>query len=498
MSFGFGPGDFADLFDRAKAIVDACRSGPPELRELSREVETLQTTMSRLKEDSENPTSLLRRKGQSREKDMKQITANLREILEEIQAFVDKHSTLAEPTASKHGTGLVKRVWHAYNVGSADLDNMRSKLTFYTSTIDLFLDSLGAAALGRIEHKLDSLVAHLIAASAEKNGQMLDDDKSILSLANPIPDASAWNVLRSELVAAGISETDIEDHKDRIVSYAKGLITGSLSESDATVTIMPSAQSSSSSPVNVADQRQAILRELNVLAMRNLHVGKASVDLAIDSVHYGTYKTFPACLIVIECRFTSMQGYNLIAGHIFCSLGTNAGKAKSTQSILNYAPEVQYGGARDVWTGSSISIQPEMSGPGLSVVGSSWSKDNRQLYQVPAWFLITVMKPGNRTVEWHVRSPKYISSTYLNCSLKLALIIGHSGEPFTLEIERSGTLKSSLRRLTAFGIRKEPVSLPFQPEENDSILDDIDIEALTAPPDTVMGIYQVTNNRIID
>ena len=427
MSFLFGVGDFADLFDRAKAIVDACRSGPPELKELSREVETLQTTMSRLKEDSENPTSLLKRKGQSREKDMKQITANLREILEEIQAFVDKHSTLAEPAASKHGTGLVKRLWHAYNVGSADLDNMRSKLTFYTSTIDLFLDSLGAAALGRIEHKLDSLVAHLIAANAEKNDAMLDDAKSILSLASPIPDASAWEVLQSEMVAAGISETDIEDHRDRIVSYAKVLITGTLSGSDAATALQPTAQSTSSPAMNGAEQRRVRLREDNVLEM-TLPVVKASVDLAIESVHYGTYNSHPACLVVMECRFTSMQGHDLIAGYVSCYIGTNA-----EYPSLNCAPKAQNGETIDVWTGTSVTLQPEFSGMGLSVGGQRMSKENRQLRQGRALFLNTVTKPDKRSVEWHINAnPQYKS--YLNRNFKLALIVRHSGEPFLLDI----------------------------------------------------------------
>jgi hypothetical protein len=71
--------------------------------------------------------------------------------------------------------------------------------------------------------------------------------------------------------------------------------------------------------------------------------------------------------------------------------------------------------------------------------------------------------------------------------LKLALIVNHCNRPFTLEIERFGTLKSSIQRLRAFGLRRdspEPLHLPFQPEEDNSILDDIDLEALTSIEET--------------
>ena len=111
MSFGFGVGDFLDLYDRAKAVVDACRDGPPEFRELSRKVETLQVTMARLREDAKNPTSLLMRKGQNRQKDLKQIITTCREILDETQAFVDKHSTLAEAAPAHQPVHVVKRIW---------------------------------------------------------------------------------------------------------------------------------------------------------------------------------------------------------------------------------------------------------------------------------------------------------------------------------------------------------------------------------------------------
>jgi hypothetical protein len=482
MSFGFGVGDFLDLYDRAKAIVDACRDGPPEFRELAKEVETLQVTMDRLKQDIEDPTSLLKRKAHNREKDMKQILDNCKDVLEEVQAFVDKHSTLERPANANQPLQLVKRVWHAYEVGSADLDNTRGKLTFYTSTIDLFLDSLGAAALGRIEHKVDLIVAQLIAQNKTMNMKLPDDAQSVLSLASDTPDVNAWKALHSDLITAGISESDIESHKDRIVAYARGLITDTLSESDIASRLQDAYDRNLTPSLNASDQRTTMLRQLNVFARRPQLVGKATIDLSVTNVQYGTYGSSAACLIAMEVRFMSTPNHILVASHIFCSL-----PAGVVEQILDFAPKVAVGAPIEVEKGVSIVLSPKVSvplsiGPSIEISGASYER--RQSQQVPGWALTTSLKPSRNSAAWHV-----VANTGYDGSLpqhvKLALIVRHRNEPFKLDVERSGTLKSSLRKLTTFGIRKEPVSLPFQPHEDDSILDDIDLEALTAPQPTM-------------
>jgi hypothetical protein len=52
MSFGYAVSDFLGIYDRAKANVDACREGPAEFQELSREVWTLEMTIEQLSNDA--------------------------------------------------------------------------------------------------------------------------------------------------------------------------------------------------------------------------------------------------------------------------------------------------------------------------------------------------------------------------------------------------------------------------------------------------------------
>ena len=84
----------------------------------------------------------------------------------------------------------------------------------------------------------------------------------------------------------------------------------------------------------------------------------------------------------------------------------------------------------------------------------------------------------------HADCPSY-------CHVKLALIIHHLHEPLNVDILRMGLLTNTKNRLKAFRNREERliyfgmdrderITLPLVPEENESILDDIDLEAWTA------------------
>ena len=231
MSFGFGVGDFLDVYDKTKAIIDACRNGPPEFRELSCEVSTLQLAVKQVAEDAKNSNSLLCRKGKARLKDLEQIRLNCQEALDGVQAFVNKHSTLETSHDDKGVGSIVKRTWHAYQVGSDDLDTMRGKLTFYTSTIDLFLTSLQGVSLRRIEKMVYEIWSKQI-ADPQKSAASIASVHSITSLATGEPDKNAWDLLRAELLAVGVSSSGIEDHKADIIAYLRGLIADGLSISD--------------------------------------------------------------------------------------------------------------------------------------------------------------------------------------------------------------------------------------------------------------------------
>jgi hypothetical protein len=105
---------------------------------------------------------------------------------------------------------VVKRIWHSYQVGSEDLDDMRRKLTFHTSTISLFLDSLSSAALGRIECKVDQILAKLMMANPRQSTASVSSIHSSASLIQNLSKMSGtiseWNCERLEF-PRGISKS---------------------------------------------------------------------------------------------------------------------------------------------------------------------------------------------------------------------------------------------------------------------------------------------------
>lgn len=98
--------DFLSIYDRAKAIVDACREGPAEFQELSREVWTLQMTIEQLSNDAQNPSSLLNRKGFVRRRELEQIIDSCKEALTEIEDFISRHEAMQD----ENGASFPRRV----------------------------------------------------------------------------------------------------------------------------------------------------------------------------------------------------------------------------------------------------------------------------------------------------------------------------------------------------------------------------------------------------
>jgi hypothetical protein len=220
MSFGFSVGDFLAVLKIAKKVYNACKDGPREYQEISRETKSLYVVLDSLKDEAENPESLLNRTGTSRRKELLQIVSNCEEAFNQLQVLVDKHSRLA--------TDGHRRIWDSYQIGAANFDNMRGKLTLYLSMMNLFLDSLGVSAMGRIEAKLDKLFAKVIEADTN-NGPRSDSVSiasiiSVVSIADPDQEDDVWDLIRKELVDEKIDVGLLEAHKLDIVAYLKGLV----------------------------------------------------------------------------------------------------------------------------------------------------------------------------------------------------------------------------------------------------------------------------------
>jgi hypothetical protein len=225
MSFGWGAGDILAGIDLAKTVIDAIKSGPSEYREIHRELASLNIALRSVQEGIDDPESLLNRKGRPRKQELLDILANCRIVAVEVQELVDKHSSL-----NGHGR-TPRRVWDAYRIGSSDLDTLRGRLTFYTSTIDMFLHSLEGPALARIEGMVRLLVAKMgisqaVPGSGAKSIASVASTATILSILDPDQEAEAWEFLRAELMAEGILPSHLKTYRVEIIGYVKTLIEG--------------------------------------------------------------------------------------------------------------------------------------------------------------------------------------------------------------------------------------------------------------------------------
>jgi hypothetical protein len=225
MSFGWAAGDIITGINIVQNVISAIKDGPAEYHEIHRELLSLNIALKPVQESTDDPDSLLNRKGQPRKQELLEILANCRKVVDEVQSLITKHSRLQTRGRS------VRRVWDAYRVGSADLDTLRGRLTFYTSIIDMFLHSLEGPALARIEGMVRMLVANMritpnIAGSSRMSNASVASTATILSILDPDQEGEAWKFLRAELMADGILPSHLTTYKAEIISYLKALIEG--------------------------------------------------------------------------------------------------------------------------------------------------------------------------------------------------------------------------------------------------------------------------------
>ena len=225
MSFGFSVDDFVSLGQRAWALYQACRNAPGEFQELSRELISLETTLRLLKDEAKSPNSLLNRHGTIRKAEMDTLVKNIKELLLQIEDIVKRYNSLGKDQ---------KKTWDRIRFATEHLVSLREKVSFHINAINLFMSSLSASALARIEGVLDELVKDIKAGRKEP---------TVISACEE-EDEAAWNDLERELLDDGITRQNVECHREVIKEYLKKLIqdnnigTGSSSEASLSNTFI--------------------------------------------------------------------------------------------------------------------------------------------------------------------------------------------------------------------------------------------------------------------
>ncbi|TVY75589.1 hypothetical protein LSUE1_G005386 [Lachnellula suecica] len=205
MSFGFSVGDFIAVGQLTWTVYKGCKGAPGEFQELSRELSTLHTVLHELEDEAKTPTSLLNRRGSSRKAEIDSLVTNLSDVLKQIEDIVKRYHSLGRDQ---------KRTWDRVKFATEDLTTLRAKLAFHMNGLNVFIASLSASSLARIEGVLDELIKDIKAGRKEP---------SVIS-AHDESDEAAWHELERELIGDGITKQDIETHKEDIKQYLIKLV----------------------------------------------------------------------------------------------------------------------------------------------------------------------------------------------------------------------------------------------------------------------------------
>ncbi|ERF69902.1 hypothetical protein EPUS_05446 [Endocarpon pusillum Z07020] len=208
MSFGFAIGDFVALGRLAWGLYKQCKGASAEFAEVCHEVLSIHTALRELEDEAQNEDSILNRAGKGRQKELNNILQNCTEVLGQLEMLVTRYRSL--------GTSQ-RKVWDRIKFGDEGIQVIRNKLVLHTSTLTLFLTSLGTGSLGRIEKKLDDIAAEIRAGHHELSVITAVNDELGPS------QSEAWTFLFREL-AEDFSVQEVEAFKGEIQAYIKQLV----------------------------------------------------------------------------------------------------------------------------------------------------------------------------------------------------------------------------------------------------------------------------------
>ena len=232
-NFGVSAGDFVTLGTLAWNLYRSCKTASAEFEEVAREVISLHTAIKELEDDADRPRSLLKEASITKKQELNQLVNNTKSLLQQLDKLVTKYHSLS----TKH-----RKKWDIFKFGQEGLMEIRSKIVFHTSAINLFLTSLSTESLSRIERKLDEIVLEFRCGDREAS--------TVACLEDDVPEAEEqWSALKKELVDDGFTKQIIETHKtwikarlremiDNLYTAAQGAVAG-LDEMSADASTKP-------------------------------------------------------------------------------------------------------------------------------------------------------------------------------------------------------------------------------------------------------------------
>ncbi|KAF2138991.1 uncharacterized protein K452DRAFT_300575 [Aplosporella prunicola CBS 121167] len=157
MSFGIGIGDAIAVGELCwklyRQVYEVSRDAPDELRSIKEELGDMANTVQVLVEDAKNPNSPLVQSGPDCVNTANNILKRTGEVLGQLQEFSEKHSILRPPTDGNTRKRFPKVAWDKikYAKELPKLNDLRAKLNYQNSQMNLLLLSINNSSLERIQ-----------------------------------------------------------------------------------------------------------------------------------------------------------------------------------------------------------------------------------------------------------------------------------------------------------------------------------------------------------
>lgn len=225
MSFGYSMGDAFLLGQLAWRILQNSRKACGEHDELTREISAVHAVLQRLGHEVEKEEGLVNRSGETCREELQRIVTDCGDVLETLDKIMKKYAALGEEGRS------TRKLWKSVRFGSGrmvDLGDLRSKVTFYTSAMTLYLNMISMGSIGRIEQQmtdsggvLRDIQIAVNSISAQKMCTVTHEGSVLTSYSED--DKSVWKEFRRDLVREGFKSSIINKHKHLIKSYVREL-----------------------------------------------------------------------------------------------------------------------------------------------------------------------------------------------------------------------------------------------------------------------------------
>ncbi|KAL8795074.1 MAG: hypothetical protein Q9195_002371 [Heterodermia aff. obscurata] len=219
MSFGYSTSDAVILVQLAWNTVQNSRKAVGEHDQLAREASSLHIVLRRLEKEWASPGSPINRPGDTCREELDLIVAGCSDVLRKLDSILIKHNSLTK----KEKSG--RKLWDCWRFGSKRvyLQELRSKLCFYTTTTVGFLNMISSSTIGRIEQQMDNAGGELREIRIAVNRLVSAYEDGSIMTEYSDDDPFVWREFRRELVQEGFNSVVIEQNKSIIQAYFREL-----------------------------------------------------------------------------------------------------------------------------------------------------------------------------------------------------------------------------------------------------------------------------------